>query len=165
MKDEGKGKAVKKESTSNRAEGETSADEVYINSMEIETYASSGKTALSKAKAKKALEGKIRINGQDARALLDTGTIGEHIISAVFVTTHRVETKTIEGAHRILMAMKGSQSTSTSAKKSSCPPSLLAHPVSCTSQALFRFCSCTPAWPVHYYCLIIPDPFSTGNRT
>jgi len=92
-KDEGKGKAVKKESTSNRAETETNADEVYINSMEIETYASSGKTALSTAKAKKALEGTIRINGRDARVLLDTGTIGEDILSAAFVTTHGVETK------------------------------------------------------------------------
>jgi len=56
--DEGKGRAVKKESTSNSAEAETSADEVYINAMEIETYALSGKTVPSTAKAKKALEGR-----------------------------------------------------------------------------------------------------------
>jgi len=87
-KDEGKGKAVKKESTSNRAEAETSADEVYINWMEIETDTSSGKTAPSTAKAKKALEGMIRINGHDARVLFDTGTIGEDIRSVAFVTTH-----------------------------------------------------------------------------
>jgi len=111
-KDEGKGKAVKKESTSNRAEAETSADEVYINSMEIETYASSGKTAPSTTKAKKALEGTIKINGHDARVLFNTGTIGEDILRAAFVTTHGGETKALEGELRILMAMKGSQSTS-----------------------------------------------------
>jgi len=80
--------------------------------MEIETYASSGRTALSTAKAKKALEGMIRINGHDARVLFDTGTSGEDILSAAFVTTHRVETKALEGELRILMAMKGSQYTS-----------------------------------------------------
>jgi len=111
-KDKGKRKPVKKESTSNRAEAETNADEVYINSMEIETYASSGKTAPSTAKAKKALEGTIRINGHDTRVLFDTGTIGEDILSAAFVTTHSVETKALEGELQILMAMKGSQSTS-----------------------------------------------------
>jgi len=113
-KDEGKGKAVKKESTSNRAEAETSTDEVYINSMEIETYASLGKAPPSTTKAKKAWEGTIRINGHDARVLFDTGTIGEDIlqVSAAFVTTHSMETKALEGELRILMAMKGSQSTS-----------------------------------------------------
>jgi len=111
-KDEGKEKAVNQESTSNRAEAETSADEVYINSMEIETYASSGQTAPSTAKAKKALEGTIRIKGHDVRVLVDTGTIGEDILSAAFVTTHGVETKALEGELWSLMAMKGSQTTS-----------------------------------------------------
>jgi len=111
-KDEGKGKAVKKESSSNRAEAETSADEVYINLIEIETYTLSGKTVPSTTKTKKALERTIRIKGQDARVLLDTGTIGEDIDSAAFVTTHAVETKALEGELLILMAMKGLQSTS-----------------------------------------------------
>jgi len=105
-------KAIKKESTSNRAEAETSADEVYINSIEIETDASSGKTALSTTKAKKALEGTIRINGYDAKVLFDTGTIGEDILNAAFITTHGVETNVLEGELQILMTMKGSQSTS-----------------------------------------------------
>jgi len=80
--------------------------------VEIETYALSGKTALSTAKAKKALEGTIRMNGRDARVLFNTGTIGGDILSAAFVTTHGVETKALEGELRILMAMKGSQYTS-----------------------------------------------------
>jgi len=89
-----------------------SADWVYINSMEIETYASSGKTAPSTTKAKKTLEGKIRINGHNARVLFDTGTIGEAILSAAFVISHGVETKALGGELQILIAMKGSQSTS-----------------------------------------------------
>jgi len=58
------------------------------------------------------LEGTIRINGNDARVPFDTGTIGEDILSAAFVTTHGVETKALEGGLQILMAMKGSQSPS-----------------------------------------------------
>jgi len=69
-KDEGKWKAVKKELISNRGGAETSAEEVYINSMEIKTYASSGKTAHSIAKAKQALGGMIKINGHDTRVAL-----------------------------------------------------------------------------------------------
>ena len=80
--------------------------------MEIENYALSGKTAPSTAKAKKASEGMIRINGHDARVLFDIGTIGEDILSAAFVTTHGVDTKALEGELPILMVMKGSQSTS-----------------------------------------------------
>jgi len=77
-----------------------------------ETYALSAKIAPSTAKTKKALEGTIRINSHNARVLFDTGTIGEDILSAAFVTTYGVETKALEGELRILMAMKGSQSTS-----------------------------------------------------
>jgi len=73
--------------------------------MEIETYASSGKTAPSTAKAKKNLEGTIRINGHDARVLFNTGPIGEDILSAAFITPHGVETKVLEGELRILMAI------------------------------------------------------------
>jgi len=62
--------------------------------------------------SKKALEGTIKINGHNARVLFDTGTIGENILSAAFVTTHGLETKVLEGELWILMAMKGSQSTS-----------------------------------------------------
>ena len=80
-----KREAVKKESTSNRAEAETSADEVYNNSIEIKTYVLSGKTAPSTAKAKKTLEEKIRITGHDAKVLFNRGTIGEAILITVFV--------------------------------------------------------------------------------
>ena len=89
--DKSKGKApAKKEATSNLAEQHSEYDEVYINTLEFESYAAAEtKTARpTTIKAHHALEGTIFINGKEARVLFDTGTIGANLISAAFVTTH-----------------------------------------------------------------------------
>jgi len=39
----------------------------------------------------------MRITAYDVRALINTGTIAEDILSAAFVTTHGVESKWLEG--------------------------------------------------------------------
>ena len=77
--DKGKGKVTaKKEATSNLAEQHSEYDEVYINTLEFESYAAAKtKTARpATIKAHHALEGTMFINGKEARVLFDTGTIG-----------------------------------------------------------------------------------------
>ena len=113
--DKGKGKATeKKEATSNLAEHHNEYDEVYINTLEFESYAAAKtKTARpATIKAHHALEGTMFINGKEARVLFDTGTIEANLISAVFVTTHGIPCTTMKEPTKILMAMKGSRSES-----------------------------------------------------
>jgi len=63
-------------------------------------------------KAVHALEGTMFINGKEAKVLFDTGTIGASLISAAFVTTHRIPCIEMKEPTKIVMAMKGSRSES-----------------------------------------------------
>lgn len=54
----------------------------------------------------------IRINGREARALFDTGTTGVNLISVNFVETHRLPTKRIDTPLKIMLAAKGSHTSS-----------------------------------------------------
>ena len=103
---------VKKETSSNRVEQVSETEEVYINAIEIESYAAAGSTRLASIKANYALEGTVYINGKEARVLFDTGTIGANLISAAFVTTHGIPCKEMEKPMKIHMAMKGLRSES-----------------------------------------------------
>ena len=111
--DKAKGKApAKKEATSNLAEQHSDYEEVYINTLEFESYATAKtKTARpATIKAHHALEGTMVINGKEVRVLFDTGTIGANLISAAFVTTHGIPCTTMKEQTKILMAMKDSRS-------------------------------------------------------
>ena len=110
-KDRGKAK-VKKEASSNLATELCEYDEVYINTLELESYVATKTTRPTTIKAHHALEGTIFINGKEAKVLFDTGTIGASPISAAFVTTHGIPCKEMKELTKILMAMKGSPSES-----------------------------------------------------
>src|SRR6201996_611377 len=109
--DKSKGKApAKKEATSNVAEQQSEYDEVYINTLEFESYAAAKtKTARpATIKADHVLEGTMFINGKEAGVLFDTGTIGVNRISVAFVTTHAMPCTMMQEPTKLLMAMKGS---------------------------------------------------------
>ena len=113
--DKGNGKAAAKmEATSNMAEQHSKYDEIYMNTLEFDSYA----TAMVKAtrpstiKAHYALAGTIFINGKKVRVLFDTGSIGANIISAAFVTTYGISCTTMKEPTKILMARKRSRSES-----------------------------------------------------
>ena len=113
--DKGKEKAPpKNETASNLAEQHSEYDEVYINTLEFESYAAARVKATrpSTIKAHYTLEGSMFINGKEARVLFDTGTIGANWISAAFVTTHGVPCTAMKEPLKIVMAMKGSRSES-----------------------------------------------------
>ena len=57
---------VKKEMSSNRAEQVLKTEEIYINAMEIESYATIRATRPAAIKANKALERMVNINGKEA---------------------------------------------------------------------------------------------------
>ena len=73
-KDKGKAK-VKKEATSNLATELSEYDDVYINTLEFESYAAIKTTCPTRIKAHQAHEGTMFINGKKAKVLFDTGTI------------------------------------------------------------------------------------------
>jgi len=54
-----------------------------------------------------ALEGTILINGNKARVLFDTGTVGTDLISNTFITTHGIPTTELKEAANLRMAVKG----------------------------------------------------------
>ena len=113
--EKGKGKAPhKKEGDFNLAEQHREYEEVYINALKFESYGAAKviTTRPSAIKAHQALEGTMFINGKEARALFDTGTMGTNLISAAFVTTHGIPCTGMKEPTKILMAMKGSQSES-----------------------------------------------------
>jgi len=108
-----KGKAkVKKEAISNLATELCEYNEVYINTRELESYAATKTTPPTTIKTYHALEGTMFINGKEAKVLFDTGTIGASLISAAFVTTHRIPSIEMKEPTKTLMAMKGSRSES-----------------------------------------------------
>jgi hypothetical protein len=57
------------------------------------------------------LEAYIMVNGHPAKALFDTGTIGDNFISGKFISTHRLATETLENLIALKKAVKGSRST------------------------------------------------------
>jgi len=110
-KDKGKAK-VKKEASSNPATELCEYDEVYINTLELESYVATKATHPTTIKAHHALEGTMFINGKEAMVLFDTGTTGASLISTAFVTTHGIPCIEMKEPPKILMAMKGSLSES-----------------------------------------------------
>jgi len=110
-KDKGKAK-VKKEASSNLATELCEYDEVNINSLEFENYATTKITSPATTKAHHALDGTIFINGKEAKVLFDTGTIGANLLSAAFVTTHGIPCIQLKEPTKIPMAMKGARSES-----------------------------------------------------
>ena len=109
--DKGKGKALStKEVTSNLVEQHSEYEEVYINTLEFESYAAAKvkATRSSTIKAHHALKGTMFINGKEARVLFDTEMIGANLISAAFVITHGILCTKMKEPTKILMAMKGS---------------------------------------------------------
>ena len=59
----------------------------------------------------RALKAYVTVNGHKAKALFDTGTMGENLISAKFVTTFQIATQDLETPISLKMAVKGSRST------------------------------------------------------
>jgi len=110
-KDKGKEK-VKKLASSNLATELCQYDEVYINTLEVESYVATKTTRPTTIKAHHALEGTMFINGKEAKALFDRGTIGASLISAALVTTQGIPSIEMKEPTKILMAIKGSRSES-----------------------------------------------------
>ena len=58
-----------------------------------------------------ALEAYITVNGHKAKALFDTGTMGDNLISGKFVYTFQIPTQDLDTPISLKMAVKGSRST------------------------------------------------------
>jgi len=59
----------------------------------------------------KALEAYITVNGHKTKALFDTGTMGDNLISGKFVSTFQIPTKDLNTPISLKMAVKASRST------------------------------------------------------
>ena len=59
----------------------------------------------------RALEAYITVNGHKAKALFDTGTMGDNLISGKFVSTCQIPTQDLDTPISLKMAVKGSRST------------------------------------------------------
>jgi len=103
---------VKKEASSNLATELCEYNEVYINTLDLESYVATKTTRPSTIEAHYPLEGTMFLNGKEAKLLFDTGTIGARLISAAFVTTHSIPGIEMKEPTKIRMAMKGSRSES-----------------------------------------------------
>jgi hypothetical protein len=57
------------------------------------------------------LKAYIMLNRDQAKALFDTGTMGDNLISGKFVSTNRIAIKNLEVSISLKMAVKGSRST------------------------------------------------------
>jgi len=108
-RDKGKAK-VKKEATSNLVPELSEYDEVYINTLEFESYAAAKTTDPTTIKAHHPPEGTGFISGKEAKGLFETGTIKPNLIIAAFGTTQGILCIETKESTKILMAMKGSRS-------------------------------------------------------
>lgn len=109
----GKGKAAaKKEGTLNMAEQHGEYDEIYINTLELESYAVTKVKAThpSTVKVLHTLEGTMFINVKEAIFMFDTETIEANKLSALFVTTHRIPCTAMKEPTEVLIAKKVSRS-------------------------------------------------------
>jgi len=97
------------DSSEGEYEPDTDSTEELNGSGSIRTY----KTTLGTPKDRpfQALEFTININGEPARALADTGTIGGTLISNKFVTTHYIPYTARKNPVTLKMAVKGSRCT------------------------------------------------------
>src|SRR3984885_6877140 len=59
----------------------------------------------------RALEAYVTVNGHKAKALFDTGTMGDNLISGKFVSTFQIPTQDLDTPISLKMAVKGSRST------------------------------------------------------
>jgi len=110
-KDQGKTK-VKKEASSKLTTEFSEYHEVYINTLEFESYAAAKTTHHTTFNAYPSLEGTMFINAQEAKFLFDTGTIGANLLSAPFGTTHSIPWIEMKEPTKILITRKGSRSGS-----------------------------------------------------
>ena len=58
-------------------------------------------------------KGYVTVNGPKAKALFDTGTMEDNLISRKFVSTSQISTQGLDTPTRLKMAVKGSCSTIT----------------------------------------------------
>ena len=58
----------------------------------------------------RALEAYVTVNGHKAKALFDTGTMGDNLISGKFVSTFQIPTQDLDIPISLKMAVKGSRS-------------------------------------------------------
>ena len=105
---------LSEETNSSEAEYEAESDETE--DLDGENSIITLKTTVGQPKNEKkpfqALEFTIMVNGKPARALADTGTIGESLLSNRFVTTNDIPDKPRTSPVKLKMAVKGSRSTS-----------------------------------------------------
>ena len=59
----------------------------------------------------RALEGYVTVNGHKVKALFDTGTMVDNLISGKFVSTFQIPTQDLDTPIRLKSAVKGSHST------------------------------------------------------
>ena len=59
----------------------------------------------------RALEAYVTVNGHKAKALFDTGTMGDNLISGKFVSTSQIPTQDLDTPISLKIAVKGSRST------------------------------------------------------
>ena len=59
----------------------------------------------------RALEAYVTVNGHKVKALFDTGTMGDNLISGIFVSTFQIPTQDLDTPISLKMAVKGSRST------------------------------------------------------
>jgi hypothetical protein len=56
-------------------------------------------------------EAYVMVNGDQAKALFDTGTMGDNLISGKFVSINRIATENLKVPISLKMVVKGSRST------------------------------------------------------
>ena len=98
------------DSSEGEYEPDTDSTEELDGSGSVRTY----KTTVGTPKDRlfQALEFTINIKGKPARALADTGSMGRTLISNTFVTTHNISYTARKNPVTLMMAVKGSRSTS-----------------------------------------------------
>ena len=90
---------------------ETDNTKVLDASGSIRIYKTTAGTSKKPTRPFQVLEFTLWINGQPARVLTDTGTIGETLISNKLVTTHNIPYTATKYPLALNLAGKGSQST------------------------------------------------------
>jgi hypothetical protein len=57
------------------------------------------------------LEACVKVNGDQAKVLFDTGTRGDYVLSAKFVSTNQIATENLKVPIFLKMVVKGARST------------------------------------------------------
>lgn len=112
------GDSEEEDSEDDEQDEDSEDEEVYVGYIaytgRTSTPPTTAKTSLSSdslGTPPQALEAYIDINGNRARVLFDTGTVGISLVSNRFVTTHQIPYEPLEKPQTLKMAVKGSRST------------------------------------------------------